>query len=322
MLSLPTTRSKIEKMTDDEKDTDSLDKTSIVQSDTFKVRIAEAGQAPPCFVLLVGPAAQVGRQWPIQESDRIIGRAVGSYVYVDDRSLSKSHAKLILQAGEVKIMDLESTNKTLVNNKVIRPLTPEKLVNNDQVKMGNVIFKFLEKGNIETAAAAQTFDRGTTDALTGISNRGGLEEKGKEYFRKSHLLAVPLCVITFDIDHFKRVNDTYGHSAGDYVLQELAALVSERLIRGNDFFARSGGEEFTLLLLGGSVDAGAEIAERIRHTIEEHPFVYEGTDIPVTVSIGVSEKTGADQTWKDILDRADQALYVSKGNGRNQVNIK
>ncbi|MCB0419395.1 MAG: GGDEF domain-containing protein [Bdellovibrionales bacterium] len=310
-------------MTDDgENNSDALDKTSIVQSDTFKVRIAEANQSPPCFVLLVGPAAQVGRQWAIQESDRIIGRAVGSYVFVDDRSLSKSHAKLILHAGEVKIIDLESTNKTLVNNKVLRPLTPEKLNNNDQVKMGNVIFKFLEKGNIETAAAAQTYDRGTTDALTGISNRGGLEEKGKEYFRKSDLLAVPLCVITFDIDHFKKINDTHGHSAGDYVLQELASLVSERLIRGNDFFARSGGEEFTLLLLGGSKEAGLEISERIRQTIEAHNFNYEGIRIPVTVSLGVSEKTLNDHQWKDILERADAALYVSKGSGRNQVNSK
>ena len=304
-----------------EDDDDILDKTSVVQSETFKVRIAEAGQAPPCLVLLVGPSAQVGRQWPIQETDRIVGRAPGSHVFVDDRSISKSHAKLTLNAGEVNVIDLESTNRTLVNNKVLKPLTPEKLENNDQVKLGNVIFKYLEKGNIETVSAAQTFDRASTDALTGANNRGALEEKGDDYFRQSRLIGAPLCVVTFDIDHFKKVNDTYGHQAGDYVLVELTALVGRGLTRGNDFFARSGGEEFTLLLLGSVKIQAIEIAERIRQTIEANQFIFEGTHIPITISVGLSEGLPSDTSWSDIFRRADEALYSSKENGRNQVNV-
>src|ERR1051325_5532568 len=120
---------------DEREDTKDLtDKTSILQSDTFKLRLAQAGQAPPALVLLVGPAASVGRQWPLEDTDRIIGRAPNAHVFVDDRSVSKFHAKLVLSAGDVSIIDLESTNKTVVNGKQIQPLIAVRLRNNDQIK--------------------------------------------------------------------------------------------------------------------------------------------------------------------------------------------
>lgn len=298
-----------------------MDKTSVVQSDTFKVRIAQADSAPPCLVLLVGPANQVGRQWPIEKSDCIIGRAMGSHIQVDDRSLSKSHAKLILQNGEVSIIDLESTNKTVVNNKIVAPLQPLKLKNNDQIKAGNIIFKFLERGNIETVSVAQIVGRGQTDALTGINNRGALNAAGPEFFNKSRTLGAPLSVVVFDIDYFKKVNDTYGHPAGDAVLKEISHLVRDTLIRGNDFFARYGGEEFCLLLLGSPYKQVEEIAERIRRTTQEHRFEFEGTVIPITVSIGISSIQDSDTSWTDIFARADKALYQSKHGGRNRVTV-
>lgn len=294
------------------------EKTSIVQSDTFKIRVAQADQAPPCLVLLVGPANQVGRQWPIEKSDFIVGRAVGAHIQVDDRSLSKSHAKLMLSGGEVSIIDLESTNKTVVGNKLLSPLQPHKLKNNDQIKFGNIIFKFLERGNIETVSVAQTFGRGQTDALTGINNRGALNAAGPEFFNKSRLLGAPLNVMVLDIDYFKKINDTHGHPGGDAVLKELAVVINA-LIRGNDFFARYGGEEFCLLLLGSPYKQVQEIAERIRRTIQDHVFKHAEKQIPVTISVGLATITEADKGWNDIFERADKALYQSKTGGRNRV---
>lgn len=307
----------------DEEDSnqDFADKTSILQSDTFKLRIAEAGQAPPSIVLLVGPANAIGRQWPLEDTDRIIGRSPNSHVYVDDKSVSKSHAKILLEGGDVSILDLESTNKTVINGKIIPSLQPMKLSNNDQIKVGNVIFKYLEKGSLETVASAATFDRGQTDALTGIANRGALEAQGPESFKRSDLLGIPLSIITFDIDHFKKVNDTFGHPAGDYVLKEITKIISTRLIRGNDFFARSGGEEFVLLLLGSNLRTAEEVAERIRQTLEAHHFQFEGKDIPITISAGVAIKNEKDESWETIYDRSDKALYHSKNSGRNMVAI-
>lgn len=308
-------------MSQDDEPRDISDKTSVLQSDTFKLRIAQAGQAPPALVLLVGPAASVGRQWPLEDTDRIVGRAPNAHVFVDDRSVSKFHAKLVLVAGDVSIIDLESTNKTVVNGKMIQPLVPVKLRNNDQIKVGNIIFKFLERGSIETVASAQTFDRSQTDALTGIANRGALNSQGPEVFKRSSLIGIPFSLLIFDIDKFKNVNDTFGHAAGDYVLQEVSKVVRDKLIRGNDFFSRSGGEEFCLLLLGTPPPLAEEIAERIRATIENHTFVFEGTMIPITISLGVAYKVEADQGWEDIFERADKAMYHSKNSGRNRVSV-
>lgn len=296
-----------------------FDKTSVVQSDTFKVRLAQADQAPPCLVLLVGPSNQVGRQWPIESENFIIGRASSSNIQVDDKSVSKAHAKLVIAAGEVSIIDLESTNRTVVNNEVINPLSPIKLTNNDQIKTGNIIFKFLEQGNIETVSVAETFDRGQTDPLTGIFNRGALNAKAVEFFNKSRMYGSPLSIIVFDIDHFKLTNDNFGHQAGDHVLKEITKLIRDGLVRGGDVFARYGGEEFCLLFLGSGEDRVKEIGERIRHTVEKHNFEFEGTQIPTTISAGISTIVDADSSWNDIFSRSDKALYEAKNGGRNKV---
>lgn len=309
-------------LSDDEVDPrDLTDKTSILQSDTFKLRLAQAGQAPPSLVMLVGPVASVGRQWPIEDTDRVIGRAPTAHIFVDDKSVSKFHAKLVMAGGDVSLIDLESTNKTVVNGRQIQPLVPHKLHNNDQIKVGNIIFKFLERGSIETVASATTFDRGQTDALTGIANRGALQAKAPELFKRSELLGVTFTLMLFDIDKFKSINDTHGHPAGDFVLKEIAAVIRDKLIRGNDFFARAGGEEFALLLLGSPPRQAEEIGERIRATIEGHRFVFENKEIPVTISIGIAFKAMGDEAWEFVYERADKALYHSKNSGRNRVSV-
>ncbi len=299
-----------------------FEKTSVIQSDTFKVRLAQAGQAPPCLVLLVGPSNQIGRQWPIEKTDFVIGRSAGSNIHIDDKSVSKSHAKLTLKAGEVSIIDLESTNKTVVNGQQVAALEPMILKNNDQIKMGNVIFKFLERGNIETVSVAQTYDRGQIDALTGIFNRGALNAMGAENFSRARMLGTNYSILVFDIDFFKKVNDTYGHAAGDYVLKELSKVIREGLIRGNDVFGRYGGEEFCLLVMGSETNTVLQIGERLRKTIEEHKFEFEGTVMPITISVGISAIKDADLAWNDIFARADKALYASKEAGRNKVSFQ
>lgn len=306
-------------MSNGEENTGNLDKTSIVQSETFKVRIAEAGEAPPCLVLLVGPSNEIGRQWPVDKTDYIIGRSPSAHVHIEDRSVSKSHAKIVMSAGEVAIIDLESTNKTIVNEKLLTPLQPHKLKNNDQIKVGNIILKFLERGNIETVSVAQTFNKALIDPLTGINNRGALDTQGAELYNKSRVLGHPLSVIMMDIDFFRKINETYGHPGGDAVLIELTRVVRESLIRGNDFFARYGGEEFCLLVLGTPPKQLEDICERIRKTIQEHHFSYKDVKIPVTMSIGYSSIIDGDHSWTDIRDRADKALYNSKNLGRNRV---
>lgn len=306
-------------MAHNDEHTESLEKTSIVASDTFKGRMREADEVPPALVVLIGPPGYVGKQYPITANDIVIGRSVESQVYIDDKSISRSHAKFAVNGNEISIIDLGSTNKTIVNGEVVPPLAACQLRNNDQIKTGNIIFKFLERGNIEAITNAAMYDRAQKDALTGAHSKGALLDKGPEAVKRSELLNEPLSLITFDIDHFKKINDTYGHPGGDYVLKELSNIVISKLIRSNDFFARYGGEEFVLLISGSSAKIAGEVGERIRQTIEAHEFEFENQKIAVTISVGIATKLPHETEWAQIYDRADKALYHSKQNGRNRT---
>lgn len=303
----------------DDNSNDTFEKTSIVASDTFRGRLQAADGVPPAIVVLIGPPGYVGKQYPITANDIVIGRSVESQVYIDDKSLSRSHAKFAVNGGEVSIIDLGSTNKTVVNSETLPPLASCLLKNNDQIKTGNVIFKFLEKGSIEAMTNQTMYERSQKDALTGAFSKGALIEKGPEAMKRAEVLNEEFSIVTFDIDHFKRINDTHGHPGGDHVLKELCRIVISKLIRANDFFARYGGEEFVILLAGSPSKTAGEVAERIRHTIETNDFVFEGTHIPVTVSVGVATRQAGDSEWNQIYDRADKALYQAKQTGRNKV---
>ncbi len=295
------------------------EKTVFVKGDTFRARIDEATKSPPVLVMLEGPAGYVGKQWPIDKTDLIIGRSMTSTIFVDDRSVSKSHAKLSIANGEVFILDLESTNRTVINDDTLPPLVPVKLNGNDQIKTGNVLFKYLEGGSIEAHAMEQLQTKSEKDPLTGAFNKGALHMKGAESFKRAKLLKVPMSIAVFDIDHFKKINDTYGHSAGDYVLKELAGVVSTKLIRLDDYFARYGGEEFVVVLFGSNLTQATEIGERLRATIEGHGFMYTGEKLPITISVGVCTIEPAMSTWEEMFTKADTALYASKRAGRNRV---
>ncbi|MCC2679535.1 MAG: hypothetical protein K0R29_2111 [Pseudobdellovibrio sp.] len=296
------------------------DKTSIISTETFKGKLKAADDAPPAIVVLVGPVGYVGKQWLITRNDMTIGRSVEAEVYISDSSLSRSHAKFEVSANDIFIIDLGSTNKTIVNGAVLPQMTKRKLFNNDQIKIGNIILKFLEKGNLESITNQQVFEKAQKDALTGAFSKGALLEKGPEAVKRAEVLGEPLSVITYDIDHFKKINDTLGHPGGDYVLKELGQLMHAKLVRANDYFARFGGEEFVVILQATTLKTAQEVAERIRSTVEAHPFVFEGKKIKVTISIGVSSIIQNDN-WEKIYNRADQALYQSKQSGRNKVTV-
>lgn len=298
---------------------DDVNEKTVVASDTtLKKELSATDSAPPVFVVLIGPPGYQGKQWNLHNG-YVVGRAIESNIFIDDKSLSRSHARIDIKGNNIYVIDLGSTNKTFVNGQVLPPMALCELKNNDQVKTGNVIFKYLETGNIESLTTQALFEKATKDALTGTHSKGALLEKGPESVKRSDILNEPMSIIIFDIDFFKKINDTYGHPCGDYVLKELAKVVTSKLIRSNDFFARYGGEEFVLILNGTEKRIATEIAERIRATIQNHEFVFENKKIPVTVSLGITAKTSLDTQWTNILDRADKALYTSKQTGRNKV---
>lgn len=165
------------------------------------------------------------------------------------------------------------------------------------------------------AYVAETAER---DALTGSWNRRALGQRASVLLSKSLRERRPMSIVGLDLDFFKRVNDTFGHGAGDAVLCEIVE-VARRCLRSKDVLARTGGEEFLLLL--PQVDgAGAfAVAERVRKDVEAMRVVYEGDLLRITVSAGVTEMLPAGDTWQAMMRRADTALYAAKSAGRNCV---
>lgn len=180
-----------------------------------------------------------------------------------------------------------------------------------------------EKERLEGLVKERTYEielLSKTDVLTGLWNRRYLEEMLELEFKRSRRYNHALAIVVIDLDHFKQVNDTYGHLGGDEVLRE----VSQRLRKGlreTDFVGRYGGEEIVVILSEASVETALETGEKIRLTIEEEPVKFGDISIPVTASIGISLLRHEHDNYEQIFSEADDALYLSKKNGRNRVTL-
>ena len=159
-----------------------------------------------------------------------------------------------------------------------------------------------------------------TDYLTNLPNRRAVTEKGTAMFDQADGAVSGFAVAVVDIDHFKAINDAYGHEVGDQALIHTANLL-RRETRADDMVGRSGGEEFTVLFQGVDSTRASVTAERMRRALEAAEFVAEGQVIPITVSAGISARLDGDHSFEDVLRRADKALYLAKSRGRNRVEL-
>lgn len=172
----------------------------------------------------------------------------------------------------------------------------------------------LEEANKDLATLSQT------DRLSGLANRGYWEDCLAQEYQRLQRYQGTASLVLFDIDHFKKVNDTYGHHVGDEVIKQIAQLTSSGL-RDTDKAGRYGGEEFALLLPHTTVEQAHVMAERLRETIANHTFNYEDTQLSLTISSGIAEFQADFESYTKWIEAADQALYKSKRNGRNQSSI-
>ena len=165
---------------------------------------------------------------------------------------------------------------------------------------------------------SKTRHMSVTDALTGLYNRRHFEDNLEREFLRAVRYDNHLSFAIIDIDYFKQVNDTYGHSAGDYVLKEVAYLISQTF-RKTDMVFRYGGEEFAVIITETPLSKAVVPLERLRKTIEENNFIYKGKKIDITISIGASEVNDQTNTVHQLFEFADSALYKAKESGRNKV---
>lgn len=296
---------------------DDNEKTAVLQEETLKKELQKAKETEACLIIIRGTPQ--GHRFFLTQVEMTIGRDSSADISVADAGISRQHAKITNLSGQVILTDLGSSNGTFVNNKKVGANESVALAKEDMIKLGNSIFKFLPAGELEILFYGNLGSAAHTDPLTKIYNKGYLLEALEAEFKRAKALHTDFSLVFFDLDHFKKINDTYGHEAGDYVLKEVTALVRSNHIRPKDIFARYGGEEFVILQAGLNAKASTEIAEKVRAAIEANAFVYEGKRMPVTSSLGVSELRSDMETASALLKAADKALYAAKQSGRNRV---
>ena len=264
-------------------------------------------EAPASLLLLNGPKDLIGQSWPLNNPVTNIGRSNRlNDIYIDYHNLSKTHFQILKEKGEFHLMDLKSTNKTYINDRLASPYQKIKLEDNSYIRASNLVFKFLSQGNIELFSSKEMLNKAQTDTLTGAWNRQFLKLKGNEYFLSNQQCSL----IVFDVDNFKIINDSFGHLAGDFILKTLSQYVLETIRKG-DIFIRYGGDEFCIFI-PSPLSIAVNIADRIKHKIQEDSFLFEDQKISVDVSMGITEKSPKDKTWEDIYHRADKQSYKRK----------
>ncbi|MFC1516473.1 GGDEF domain-containing protein [Thermodesulfobacteriota bacterium] len=280
---------------------------------------AKSMEKKACFVILGG--LDVGAVLNINRSVMVIGRDSDCDLVLRDYDISRRHAEIRREgSNNLVIRDLGSTNGIFIGGELVEEVT---IGEGDKVLLGRqTVFKFVLMDELEETCQKQIFESSIRDALTGIFNRKYFIEKISSdiSFAKRH--QIPLCLMIIDVDHFKKVNDNYGHNTGDYVLTQVAQIINDS-IRDDDIVARYGGEEFVVIAQGIDFEGGKALAERIRGRIEEAPLNAldtTGTELRVTISIGVASISTEAKVDEDIMiSTADQNLYHAKEKGRNRV---
>jgi len=256
---------------------------------------------------------ELGKKHNLEGPSYLLGRSSKCDIQIDQESVSRNHAKIVNTGKSVLIRDLGSTNGTYVNDRIV---DEQVMRDGDFIKIGRTIFKFLTGGNIEHSYHEEIYRLTTVDGLTQVFNKRYLLETLEREISRAQRYGRPLSLIMFDIDHFKKVNDTYGHLAGDYVLKEMASAIKGR-IRREDIMGRYGGEEFVVVLPEIDNYSSKIFGEKIRRLVERHVFEFEGVKMPLTISVGVCTAWEELSTPAAFIKMADENLYKAKNNGRN-----
>lgn len=294
------------------------DDSTVVITD-IKAALASSDNeaADKSAALLVVGGDLNGTLFDLKEEITRVGRLADNEIPLEFSGISRHHFTVRAVGDGYTVEDAGSKNGTFLNNKKVE--IPTELSRHDMIKVGSMALKFLPKGDTERLTYDKLSLEANTDGHTGCYNKTYFNGRIDLEVKKSKVTGDPLSLVLFDLDHFKHLNDNFGHDAGDYVLKEMAGIVRTNGVRDNDVFARYGGEEFVILLPSTNLKQSFEIAERLRRVIEQHDFMYEGQKLPVFASVGVADYRQGVNNGTDLFKRADSAVYKAKEGGRNQV---
>lgn len=258
----------------------------------------------------------LGKRFVLDHSPTRVGRGGDNQIVLDGDSVSRRHAQFKQKGDAWVVVDDGSTNGTYCNDdQITREVV---LKNGDRVKVGPTIFKYFSGADVEAQYHEEIYRMTIIDGLTQIYNKRYLYEALERELIRGRRHERELCILMFDIDHFKRINDVHGHLAGDYVLKEVARVVQGR-IRRDEVFARYGGEEFAIILPETPLSGAVALAETLRQKVADYSFVFQADSIKVTISLGAALMEEGDRTAENIIKRADEKLYQAKRTGRNRV---
>ncbi len=294
---------------------DQEDKTSVLNRDAIMAAEGRPARSA-CFIVIAGE--QAGRMYKLTDQELVMGRGSDVAILIEDDGVSRRHAKVSRQkGGSLTITDLGSTNGTFLNGERVASRV---LKDGDKIQIGTTtILKFSLQDNVEEDFLRRQYESATRDGLTQCFNKKYLLERlpGELAFAKRHDKALAFAMI--DVDHFKQVNDTHGHPAGDAVLRGVAKIMRDTS-RSDDLLARFGGEEFALVMRETTPAAAFAAMERLRGEIEAAVFDGEGVTLKVTVSIGIASWTDdRPETPEAMIAAADANLYQAKRAGRNRT---
>lgn len=296
--------------------TDFDEKTRVTQVIQGKLDDEPTETGNDCLVVIYTKESNLLGKRFVLEGPRVrVGRGADNQIVLEGDSVSRQHAHFERRGNHWYVVDDGSTNGTYVNEKQI--VREAVLRTNDRTKIGPTILKYLSGADAEAKYHEEIYRMTIVDGLTQIHNKRYLFDSLEREIIRARRHDRPLSLLMFDIDFFKRINDHFGHLAGDYVLRELAEAVQSR-IRRDEVFARYGGEEFVIVLPETNLEGARALAEDLRQKVAEHSFVFQGEKIPVTVSIGCALVREND-TATELIQRADEKLYEAKRGGRNRV---
>lgn len=287
------------------------------------VRSTDFGAAPSVptlperAVLLRMDGVQAGQivgleQWPFT-----VGRHPTNQLRVDEDSISRFHARIVRAGDDYMVEDMGSRNGVFVGGKRV---TRAKLDHDCWLQFGpRVSFRFSLTDVREERLLRKLYESSTRDALTGAYNRLHFEERLRSEVAYATRHRAQASLVLIDLDHFKRVNDTYGHPAGDAVLKAASAACM-RALRTEDVFARFGGEEFAVVLRNIELKGAARLGDRLRAAVSNELIEFDGQQIKVTLSAGAASLADCQSPSADeLVSIADRRLYVAKQQGRNRI---
>ncbi len=300
-------------------DDDDSEKTNVSKMGDVVRELMGRGARDRAY-LIVLQGANVGEMYRLEGGESVIGRGTAASIRLGDDGISRKHARIIVEEKVVRIEDLGSSNGTLVNGTQV---TTSALKDGDKIQLGSTtILKFTYHDKLEENFQRAMYDAALRDDLTKAFNKKHFLDRLEQEVSFSRRHGVSLSLLMFDVDHFKKINDTFGHLAGDHVLAKLSQI-TQSIVRAEDLFARYGGEEFSVLSRGITLLSAGSFAERLREAVASATLVFDTREIPVTVSIGVAAYPEVQaQNGTELIAAADEALYSAKRNGRNRVVLK